>query len=41
MMHPVAFTNPIYADVDHNGFQANGDTLGYPLMTSKATKEPE
>ena len=33
-MHPVAYTNPIYVDVDHNGFQANGDTLGHPLMTS-------
>ncbi|MCY4587523.1 MAG: carboxypeptidase regulatory-like domain-containing protein [Bryobacterales bacterium] len=33
-MHPVAYTNPIYVDVDHNGFQANGDTLGYPLMTA-------
>jgi hypothetical protein len=33
-MHPVAFTNPIYVDVDRNGFQANGDTLGYPLMTA-------
>ena len=33
-MHPVAYTNPIYVDVDHNGFQANGDTLGHPLMTA-------
>ena len=33
-MHPVAYTNPIYVDVDRNGFQANGDTLGHPLMTS-------
>ena len=33
-MHPVAYTNPIYVDVDGNGFQANGDTLGHPLMTS-------
>jgi hypothetical protein len=35
-MHPVAFTNPIYVDVDRNGFQANGDTLGFPLMTARA-----
>jgi hypothetical protein len=35
-MHPVAFTNPIYVDVDRNGFHANGDTLRYPLMTEKA-----
>jgi hypothetical protein len=33
-MRPVAYTNPIYVDVNHNGFQANGDTLGHPLMTS-------
>ena len=33
-MHPVAYTNPIYVDVDGNGFEANGDTLGHPLMTS-------
>lgn len=36
-MHPVAYTNPIYVDVDHNGFQANGDTLGHPLMTSPSS----
>lgn len=33
-MHPVAYTNPIFVDVDRDGFEANGDTLGYPLMTS-------
>ena len=33
-MHPVAFTNPIYADVDSNGFQANGDNLGHPLLVA-------
>ena len=33
-MHPVAYTNPIFVDVDRNGFRANGDTLGHPLMTS-------
>jgi len=31
-MHPVAYTNPIYVDVDHNGFRPNGDTLGHPLL---------
>ena len=36
-MKPVAFTNPIYVDVDRDGFKANGDTLGYPLMTSSPT----
>ncbi len=30
-MNPVAISNPIYADVDGNGFKANGDTLGAPL----------
>ncbi len=33
-MHPVAYTNPIFVDVDRDGFEANGDTLGHPLMTS-------
>lgn len=33
-MRPVAFTNPIFVDVDRDGFEANGDTLGHPLMTS-------
>ena len=37
-MHPVAFTNPIYVDVDGNGFQANGDTLGHPLLTAMKSK---
>ncbi len=30
-MPPVAYTNPIFVDVDRNGFKANGDTLGHPL----------
>ncbi len=34
-MHPVAYTNPIYVDVDGRGFRANGDTLGHALMTSR------
>ncbi len=33
-MHPVAYTNPIFVDVDRDGFEANGDTLGHRLMTS-------
>lgn len=33
-MHPIAYTNPIFVDVDHNGFQANGDTLGHPLLVT-------
>ncbi len=28
---PVAVANPIFVDVDANGFQPNGDTLGLPL----------
>jgi len=30
-MRPVAYTNPIYVDVDGDGFRANGDSLGHPL----------
>ena len=33
-MRPTAYTNPIFVDVDHNGFQANGDTLGHPLLVT-------
>lgn len=29
--HPTALTNPVFVDVDGNGFQANKDTLGHPL----------
>ncbi|MCH2119447.1 MAG: CehA/McbA family metallohydrolase, partial [Pirellulales bacterium] len=28
---PVAVSNPIFVDTDENGFQANGDLLGFPL----------
>lgn len=28
---PVAVSNPIFIDIDGNGFQPNGDTLGKPL----------
>jgi len=34
-LRPVAYTNPIYVDVDGNGFQANGDNLGHPLPGAK------
>src|SRR5688500_2014345 len=37
-MRPVAFTNPIYVDVDRDGFKANGGTLGHPLVTKAAPK---
>jgi hypothetical protein len=31
-MHPCAYNNPIFVDVDGGGFKANGDLLdwGYP-----------
>ncbi len=34
-MHPVAYSNPIWVDVDGNGFEPNGDTLGHPLPVGK------
>ena len=36
-MRPTAYTNPIYVDVDHNGFRADGDTLGHPLLVTPKT----
>lgn len=30
---PAAMTNPIFVDIDGNGFQANKDTLDHPLPT--------
>lgn len=38
-MHPCAYNNPIYVDVDGHGFQANGDTLGYDLPVSGVTAD--
>lgn len=35
---PVAVSNPIFADRDGNGFQANGDLLGAPLPMSAAKR---
>lgn len=29
--HPTALTNPVFVDVDGNGFTPNQDTLGFPL----------
>ncbi len=37
-MRPTAFTNPIYVDTRHDGFQANGDTLGHPLPAAFPTE---
>jgi hypothetical protein len=39
-MHPIAYTNPIFVDVDHNGWRANGDTLGHPLMVTPKPARP-
>lgn len=33
-LRPCAYNNPIYVDIDGNGFQPNGDTLGYPIPGS-------
>lgn len=35
---PTAITNPIFIDVDGNGFQANKDTLGYPLPVKRGKR---
>lgn len=37
--HPTAMSNPIYIDVDGNGFAANKDTLGHPLPVKDGTPE--
>ena len=37
--HPTAISNPIYVDVDGNGFQPNGDTLGHPLPVKSGAKK--
>ena len=34
-----AYHNPIYVDVDGNGFQANGDTLGWELPVKRLDVE--
>ena len=36
---PVAVANPIFIDVDGDGFQPNGDLLDYPLPL-EATETP-
>jgi len=33
-MQPIAYTNPIYVDIDGKGFQPNGDTLGHPILVA-------
>lgn len=38
-LRPFAFHNPIYIDVDGGGFEANGDSLDFPLPPKKYTLE--
>jgi hypothetical protein len=38
-MRPCAYNNPIFVDVDGNGFKPNGDTLGFPLPVAKMSVE--
>ena len=32
---PCAYNNPIFVDLNGDGFTPNGDTLGFPLPTGK------
>jgi hypothetical protein len=34
-MRPIAYTNPLYVDLDGKGFQPNGDNLGHPILTAR------
>jgi hypothetical protein len=36
---PLAYHNPLFVDVDANGFQPNGDSLGFPQTGKKVTLE--
>ena len=38
-IHPTAYNNPIFIDVDGGGFTPNYDTLGFDLPTSKLSVE--
>jgi hypothetical protein len=37
-MPPMAYTNPIFVDLNGDGFHANMDTLGFPLMSGRGTE---
>ena len=36
--NPVAVANPIYIDIDADGFQPNGDLLGIPIPNRASTR---
>lgn len=38
-LKPCAYNNPIFVDVDGQGFRANGDMLGFALLTKRYTVE--
>ena len=37
--HPAAFINPVFVDIDGNGFEPNKDTLGHPLPVKFGAKK--
>ena len=38
-IRPCAYNNPIFVDIDGNGFTPNGDTLGFPLPSGRISVE--
>jgi len=38
-LKPCAYHNPIFIDIDGNGFTPNGDNLGFDLLTGKLSVE--
>lgn len=36
---PAAFINPVFVDIDGNGFEPNKDTLGHPLPVKFGAKK--
>ena len=38
-IRPCAYNNPIFVDLDGNGFKPNGDTLGFPLPSGRISVE--